>query len=124
MSFVLVPSPYEQIPGLLKAAVPQFAQSEEYQIHQGKADDLSGVLLASFAKFLARRSREALADEALSRGLEVASDVWRSNDERTLEAMRDEFFEALANYPDAVSAMLPRMEPSLRDGYARWAARA
>jgi hypothetical protein len=121
MSFVLLPSPYEQIPALLKAAVPGFAQSDEYQLH-GEADDLPGVVLASFANFLARQSREAPADEALDKGLAVASDLWRSNDSRTLEAMRDEFFAALASDPDAIAVIVPRMEPVLRDGYAAWTA--
>ena len=124
MSFVLVPSPYERIPALLKSAVPEFARSDEYQVHRGEADGLPGVLLASFANFLARQARVEPSDPALSRGLAVASDLWSSNDSLTMEAMRDEFFEALENHPDATAVILPMMEPTLRDGYARWAASA
>lgn len=124
MSFVVVPSPYEQIPARLKAAVPEFAHANEYQMHGGTADDLPGVVLASFANFLARQSHGEASGETLRRGLAVASDLWTSIDSQTLEAMRDEFFEALENHSAAISVILPMMEPALRDGYLRWAASA
>jgi len=113
---------YEQIPALLPAAVPEFAQSREWRLLDGVADDLPGVVLASFARFLVRLSRETPSSEVINTGLEVAALLWSSNDGLTLVAMRDEFFEALENDPDAVEAMLPRMGQDLREGYIGWVA--
>ena len=111
---------YEQIPALLASAVPEFAQSRQWQLLDGVADDLPGVVLASFASFLIRLSRETPRSEAISTGLEFAALLWGSNDGRILVAMRDEFFEALQNAPDAVETMLPKMDQALRAGYVSW----
>jgi hypothetical protein len=115
---------YEQIPAFLPAAVPQFAQSREWELLDGVADDLPGVVLASFAKFLARLSRDTPSSEEINLGLEFAALLWSSDDGRILVAMRDEFFEALESDPVAVEAMLPRMDQDLREGYVSWTAGA
>lgn len=63
---------YEQLPALLVMGVPQFAQSEEWQRLAGVADDLPGVVLASFATFLARRSRKTPDSDAITSVLAFA----------------------------------------------------
>jgi hypothetical protein len=122
VSFVLKPSRYEQIPALLKTAMPEFTEAAEYQIHEGSADDLPGVLLASLAHFLARQSLNATASRIVTRGLAFVDDLWASRDGRTTDAIRDEFFEALATHPEALPTIVITMRPRLRAAYANWIA--
>jgi hypothetical protein len=121
MSFVLVPDSYSQIVTLLKGAVPEFSEAQEYQLHRGEADDLPGVILCSFARYLARLSRMQPSSGALTRGVEIIGTLWRMPDYRAKETIEDEFFEELADDPSAVSVVVPMMEPGLREAYSRWA---
>jgi hypothetical protein len=121
MSFVLVPDSYGQVVTTLKSAVPEFADAEEYQLHRGEADDLPGVILCSFARYLARLARTQPSSGALTRGVEVIGTLWKMPDYRTKESVEDEFFEQLADDLPAVSVIVPMMMPSLREAYSRWA---
>ena len=118
MSFVLVPSPYEQIPETLKAAVPEFAQSEDYRLG-GKMEDLPGVVLASFARFLATIVNNKVTGP-LEAGVDVIDRLCASDDHRIDAAMEEEFFATLSEYPDAIAAIVPMMGKPSRDAYHRW----
>jgi hypothetical protein len=121
MSFVLVPDSYDQVVTTLKNAVPEFTESEEYQLHRGKADDLPGVILCSFARYLARVSRTDASSATLTRGVEVIGTLWQMPDYRIKESVEDEFFDELADDQPAVLVIVPMMEPTLREAYSRWA---
>jgi hypothetical protein len=124
MSFVMVPSPYADIPQTLTSAVPKFARSDEYASLQGTADDLPGVVLAAFGSFLAHTALRSPSDQVLAKGLALFGDLWRSNDSQTRVSIEDEFFEALDLEPDAVAPIVDLMTPELRGAHSEWAARS
>ena len=123
MNFVLVPSEREFVPERLRAAVPEFAQSEEYSLLIGNGEDLPGIVLASFASYLLRVATVEPASDALRRGVEVVGSFWRSNDCEIVESLEDEFFDALQREPKGVPIVFGLMEPALQEGYLQWSAR-
>jgi hypothetical protein len=123
MSFVLVPSPYEDIPETLKAVVPEFAASDEYRMLLGNAEELPGVVLASFARFLARLARGSPSDPILAKGIAVVTQLWGWNDPQTKDALADEFFQALDSEADTAPIIVRLMQPQMREAYSIWAAR-
>jgi hypothetical protein len=123
MSFVLVPSPYEDIPQWLTRSLPEFAASEEYASLRGIAEDLPGVVLAAFGRFLARAALRSPSDEVLAKGVALTAELWGRNDPQTRISIEDEFFEALDLEPDAVPLVVDLMTPQLRRAHSEWAAR-
>jgi hypothetical protein len=123
MSFVMVPSPYSDIPQRLTSAMPEFAASDEYALIEGNGEDLPGVLLAALGSFLARTALRSPSDQVLDRGVGLVGELWGSNDSPTRESIEDEFFEALDREPEAVPPLVALMTPQLRAAHTQWAAR-
>jgi hypothetical protein len=123
MSFVMVPSPYADIPRTLTSALPEFAASYEYALLRGTAEDLPGVVLAAFGSFLAHTALRSPSDEVLAKGVALIGELWCSNDARIRVSIEDEFFEALDLEPDAVLPIVDLMTPQLRGAHSEWTAR-
>ena len=120
MNFELIPSRRRDIASFLNERVPDFVRSAEYRSHNGDADDLPGVLMASFAHFLARLSRSTPPQPSLQGGLDIVSTMLDWEDREVSETIEDEFFVALESDPRTIRALLPLMKPELRNRFEQW----
>ncbi|ATY30819.1 DUF7674 family protein [Sphingomonas psychrotolerans] len=102
----------------LKARFPAFALSEEYVLVDD-CDDLPGVILAAFARYLATLAAAGTVMPELSRGIAAIEDLYGSNDSRIREAIRDEFIEAFDGSPSAVDLVRPLLGKPLAEDFAR-----
>jgi hypothetical protein len=108
---------YAALVKFLKTRSPDFAQAPEYQLHRGDADDLPGVILAAFGKYVGRTAREGGDTSTLLTTLEAVAD-W--NDASIQSQLRDELFESIENDPDAERMVRGQMAGHLRDRYEQW----
>lgn len=112
-------STYEKLVGFLKTRAPDFVRAPEYQIHRGEVDDLPGVVLASFGKYLARITREHGDTVAL---LLVLDEISAWNDATVQTQIHDELFEAIESEQDVERTLRGQMTGRLRDMYEQWKA--
>src|SRR5436305_8843371 len=77
----------------LKDGFPGFVASQEYALVD-YCDDLPGVILAAFARYLIALAASGTVVPELSRGIAAVEDLYGSKDARIREAIRDEFIEA------------------------------
>jgi hypothetical protein len=115
---VPVDNAYDAVVPLLKSSVPDFVHSSEYAL-VADHDDLPGVILAAFARFLIRISNEAAASQALERGIGTIIDLYGAGGPQVREAIRDEFIEMFDGKPDAVRAVQPLLSQPLADEFAK-----
>src|SRR5262245_38495180 len=108
---------YEQLVGFLKSRAPDFANSAEYRLHKNEMDDLPGVILAAFGKYLARTARE---NGAVTPLLLILEEIAEWNDASAQESLRDELFEAIETDDRGERILRARMTGRLRDMYEQW----
>ena len=115
---ILVDSLYDAVVPFLKAAVPSFPASPEYADVAGN-DELAGVVLAAFARFLGRLSRTEGHSEEVERGIAAVNALHSWDDGLVRTAIRDEFVESFHGQPDAVKAIRPLLAEPLAGEFAR-----
>lgn len=102
---------------LLKAMSPSFGVSPEYAL-VAENDDLPGVVLAAFGRFLIRVSATGPRSE-VEHGAEAINTLYRWDDSQVRESLRDEFIEAFDGYPVAERAISPFLIPALVEEFSR-----
>jgi len=106
---------YLAIVPLLKGGFPAFALSKEYAL-VADCDDLPGVILAAYARYLIVLTSEALVPE-LERGIATTNLLYGSDDTRIREAIRDEFIEAFSGARSAVERLRPLLSEPLTQAF-------
>ena len=114
--FVLSEGRYPDVTLWLKKACGAFPDSPEYRLVHD-CDDLPGVILAAFARFLGRLRVEGRTDDAAA-GFEIENDKEAWGHRAVSTSIRDEFVEALLDYPKLAtmfaSLLAPRLAARLR----------
>lgn len=119
-NFTLVRSPYTQIPALLKVRFPAFEISEAYLQHGGLMDDLPGVILASFARYLMELSERLESEDEIRNGFCLIDEMLTWGDGPTETSIRDELFHVLEAKPRGLAHALPMMPLSVRLAFETW----
>jgi hypothetical protein len=104
-------SPYHHVVPFLKAALPSFAASPDYRLVVGN-DDLPGVILAAYGRFLSRLASAGAAAE-LARGVAAIEALYGWDDMMVRTAIRDEFIESLDGDDDAIAVIRPLLSKAL-----------
>lgn len=102
----------------LKERFPAFVLSPEYA-SVDYCDDLPGVILAAFARYLIALAAAGTIVPELSRGIAAIEGLYGSNDARIREAVCDEFIEAFGGSPLAVDLVRPLLGKALAADFAR-----
>ena len=103
---------YEDIVALLKRTTPSFSRSVEYSL-VSRSDDLPGVILAAYGRFLGRISKEMPQSVEFEQGLAALASAREWPDPRVATSIRDEFIEALDGDEAAIKAMRPHLSDNL-----------
>jgi len=109
---------YLAIVPVLKDAFPAFTRSSEYR-PVDDCDDLPGVILAAFARYLVALSSEASTAPELGRAIASINLLYGSDDPRIREAIRDEFIEAFDGSWGAVEQLRPLLSEPLAEAFER-----
>ena len=108
---VPVDSPSGRVVPFLKAGLPSFVASPDYRLVAGN-DDLPGVILAAYGRFLARLAKAGAAAD-LARGVAAIEALHGWGDEAVRTAIRDEFIESLDGDEDALALIRPLLGSAL-----------
>ena len=115
---VSIEDSYLAIVPSLKASFPAFSLSREYAVVDGN-DDLPGVILAAFARYLIALSTDGAGSPELSRGIATINSLYRSTDPRVQAAICDEFIEAFDGAASVVMRIRPLFSQQLGEAFAR-----
>ncbi len=128
--FVWRKSKFQEIPTLLVSSVNGFKESSEYGELRDYELDISGVVVASFAKYLCRLHERKQAGEEnadLDRAIASAHDMIElmaaSRESSLLELVTDEIFENLDDKPEVLEKIKEDLRPASLALYERWASR-
>jgi len=111
-----VDSPYQRLVPFLKAALPSFTESPDYRLVAGN-DDLPGVILAAYGRFLSRLASAGAAAE-LARGVAAIEALYDWDDAVVRTAIRDEFIESLDGEDKAIAIIRPLLSDALAAEFA------
>lgn len=108
---------YRRLPALLRdvagfAASPEWAELEENEL-----DDLPGIVLSRFHKFLLRLLKDEPAGDALLAGLEFVERLAASGDAELRNAVVHEMYEALESHAAETRAFFDGLGPASRELY-------
>ena len=115
---ILVDSLYDAIAPFLKSAVPTFADSPEYALVAGK-DELAGVVLAAFGRFLGRLSGTLDHSDVVERGIAAINTLHSWDDGLVQAAIRDAFIDSFHAQPEAVEVIRPLLGEPLAGEFAK-----
>ena len=115
---ILVDALYDAVAPFLKSAVPSFVDSPEYAVVSGN-EELAGVVLAAFGRFLGRLSRTEGHSDEVERGIAAVNALHSWEDGLVQAAIRDEFVESFHGQPEAVKAIRPLLAEPLAGEFAR-----
>ena len=102
----------------LKTGFPGFSASREYALIDD-CDDLPGVILAAFARYLIACLKEGGVAAELPRGIAAINTLYESQDYRIRASICQEFIEAFDGAPAAVEFALPLLSKPLAEAFAR-----
>ena len=108
---------YADVVRLLKQLTPSFTSSPEYALVSGN-NDLPGVVLAAYGRFLARLVKLNPRSNDLIQGLIVFHAFHGWSDIMVQTSIRDEFVESFDGDLDALRAIEPMLSSSLRAEFA------
>jgi hypothetical protein len=115
---VPVDDTYLAVVPFLKESFPAFALSPQYSLVASN-DDLPGVVLAAFARYLINVWARRSDPDEVTRGIAAIGTLYGSPDYRIQTAIREEFIEAFDDEPLVQKAVSPLMTEALAAEFAR-----